>query len=167
MKNCNRRLRILFDLYCLDRYFPPVDSGSSKQHLLLDRAGAYAIGKVNFFKLNKPVRRYKHHRMVTEFDIVGHERLGWAKLEEKKGSQVADLYYPNIDMAVEIDTGTEGHKTLKNKIRGYNRSNISKVAFVTSGGANRVELWKNKIRPDIKFVGCKFEDIEELVKIVN
>nr|WP_282706947.1 replication-relaxation family protein [Natroniella acetigena] len=170
IKNCNRRLRMLYhEMYCIDRYFPPVDTGSSKQHLMLDKAGAKAIGISPFYKLNKPVLRHEHHRLVTEFNIRGWEKgLGWAKLEHKIADQVADLYYPRKKMAVEIDTGSESRKTLKGKIKGYNRTtDLNYLIFVTTGGQSRIDLWEDKIRSDIKFAGCQFKDVDELLNIIK
>lgn len=170
IKNCNRRLAILFhEMYCIDRYFPPVDDGSSRQHLFLDRAGAMVINLDRFYKLNTPPLRWKHHILVTEFDIKAYNKgYGWGRLEHKIANQQADLYYPNYRIVVEIDTGSECHQTLLDKINGYNRTaNLKYLIFVTDGGENRVNLWKENVRKGIKFAGCKFEDVDELLDIIK
>ena len=105
--------------------------------------------------------------MVTGVDITGFKKgLDWAKLEERVGSQQADLYYPSLDLAIEVDTGSETHKTLKNKIKGYNRSQVDKLIFVTSGGLNRVDLWKDSISSYIRFIGGAYSDIEKIMEMV-
>ncbi len=156
-------------MQCIDRYYPPVDSGSSRQHLLLDRAGAMAINISPFYKLNTPPLRWKHHVLVAEFDIMAHSRgFGWGKLEHKIASQQADLYYPSYRMAVEIDTGSESHKTLLDKIKGYNRTtDLKYLLFITDGGENRIKLWKENVRKGIKFAGCKFEDVDKLLDMIK
>lgn len=114
----NRRLRILYDLYCVNRFFPPVPSGMAPQHVVLDRAGLKIIGSDS-----KPIaslpRHYNHTILVNDWLIRWHGETNY-----KLGKIIPDIYYPEYKLAVEIDTGTESRNTLKNKLLAYNQLNI-------------------------------------------
>ena len=165
---CNRRLRILYDLHCVDRFFPPVKKGSAKQHLVLDRAGAMVLGLSSFYKLGSLPVHYRHHVLVAEFSIHARMKgLGWGKLEHKLAGYKVDIYYPPYKLAVEIDTGSEVHGTLERKAERYNRMTKPRYAlFVTDGNPDRIDTFTAGINNHIKCAGCNFKDLDELLQMV-
>lgn len=166
---CNRRLRILYDLHCIDRYFPPAKEGSSKQHVVLDRAGARLLNIKNFNKKNTLPGNYFHTILQVEFKIrAKHHGWGWGALETDFGPFRADIYYESINAAVEIDCGTETHTTLKRKAKKYNQVNgLKYVIFVTKGPEKRGDTFLKYLHSPTHKVRVKFKDLEDLFDAVN
>lgn len=159
-----RRLRVLYDLHCIDRFFPVVEKGSPPQHLVLDYGGVKVLDIENFKKTRRLPIDFKHKILQTEFRIRAKEKgFSWGKREEKIGPIRADLYYPNFNMAVEIDRGTETKKTLKKKIKKYNRliNRDITVIFVTSGNEKRGDFFSDKLI--VKNASSHFRDLEDLL----
>lgn len=160
-KICNRRLRKLFDLHCIDRFFPPVETGSALQHVVLDYAGAKAIN-IDIRKINELPSTFFHTILVTEFVV---EFPGDLEVEKDFGVVRPDLYYPG--MAIEIDTGTEGYRVLKEKARRYNRYNFDWIIFVTAGNPDRIKTFFKNIRSARHKAGATFKDLKKLIKKIQ
>lgn len=166
---CNRRLRILYDLYCIDRFFPRVCRGSSQQHIVLDRAGAKILNIDNFNKIRELPITYKHMRLMTEFRVEAYlKNLGMGKREVKLSDIRADIYFPEYRIAVEIDTGSESYKMLKKKAEKYSRTNLFAIIFVTDGGIKRIKYFLDEIKLQrVKKAGCKFEELGDMLRKIN
>ncbi|MFW6243169.1 MAG: replication-relaxation family protein [bacterium] len=167
INNCNRRLRILYDLHCIDRYFPPTEKGSSKQHIVIDRAGMLVIEK-ECTKINKLPLHYRHYIAVNEFVINLYKQgFGFGLREYQVAGYKIDLYYPDYKLAVEIDTGCEVHKTLIDKAKKYNRvQEVNYLLFITKGSKNRIKVFKSNVH-NIKVAGCKFKDLDKFIPILK
>ena len=168
----NRRLRVLYDLHCIDRYFPVVDSGSSEQHVVLDKSGAIILNIANFYKRDKLPFTYRHMILTTEFIKTAYNRgFGWGELEYKISGYSVDIYYEDFKIAVEIDVGTENHKTLKDKTKNYNRMRgLNFVIFVTQSEIKRGDSFIDNIhnKEGIKHkVRCNFEDLKVLTRNIK
>lgn len=140
---CNRRLRLLYDLHCINRYFPPTTEGSTLQHVTLDRAGAKVLGLEQWNRIEALPITYRHTIQVGEFRILAREYgLGWGRHEYLLGSVRADIYYPDHRIAVEIDTGTETHTVLKRKAMSYRMiRGLRYLLIVTTGPRERLQTF--------------------------
>ena len=165
-KQANRRLRVLYDLHCIDRFFPPVDKGSSKQHIVLDYAGARALELENFYKINDLPLTYYHTTLVAEFRLQA-KLLGfsWGLTEEDLGPVKADIYYKRQGLAVEVDTGTETRETLKSKAQRYNRLQGTSLIFVTDGARDRIDYILDRVH--IPKAGGHFKNLKNFIKEIK
>ena len=66
-KRCNERIRVLFELHCVNKWVPrlPIGEGTSKQYVAIDRAGCKLLG------IDKKVRQtipqnWKHQSMAMD-----------------------------------------------------------------------------------------------------
>lgn len=87
-KLCNSRLRKLYRLQCINRFFPPIKQGkgSSKAHICLDRAGFKALKLEDFssYRYRKLPFNYKHKIAVANFRIIAFKQgWGWGKMNMK------------------------------------------------------------------------------------
>ena len=165
-KLANKRLRTLFDLHCIDRHFPPVKEGSSKQHIVLDYAGARALKLENFYKINELPLTYYHTVLVAEFRLQARLLgLPWGDTEKDLGPVKADIYYPDKRMAVEVDTGTETRETLTNKAQRYNRLQGISLIFVTDGAPDRVDYILDRVY--IPKAGGHFDNLKKFIKEIK
>gem|GEM_PF-5103814 len=162
---CNRRLRILYDLHCIDKFYPPapIGEGSMPAHIVLDYAGAKALD-IDLVKIRELPLTFKHHTLVAEYRIKAYRHgFSWGRREERLGPVVADIYYPEHRIAVEVDRGTEYLKTLRRKTENYNRlrGKVNRVIFVTSGSKNRIDYFCDRLQlPD---AGCHVDDLDKLL----
>jgi len=167
IKTCNPRLRILFELHCIDRLFPPVavGEGSSKQHLIIDYAGAKVLNLDNFKKIQELTNNYQHSVLVAEYRLQAYKAgFSWGIKEYKLGECIADIYYSNYHIAVEVDRGTESHNTLEGKAKKYNELiNPPTVIFFTSGASERVDTFLDSLRYNIKKAGCTFDNLNQVL----
>lgn len=169
---CNRRLRVLYDLHCVDRFFPRVGigEGSAPQHLCLDYAGAKALKLDSFNKMQKLPISYKHYILVAEFRLNARLKgFGWGRREEKIGSTVADIYYPNYKICIEVDRGTETLSTLDRKAQKYNQivTEIDKVVFITNGTDKRKKRFKQGLKyPGGSVITAKFDDLKGTIDLL-
>jgi hypothetical protein len=152
---CNKRLRILFDLHCINRFFPPTDKGSSRQHTALDIAGKKILGIDRYTLIKKLPITYKHTIHVTEA-AIRLTKLGPHTLETNLGGAIADLYYPNHKLAIEVDTGAESRRSLTTKIDRYRLiTDIKWLLFISTGPIERIKYFVNLT----KSTGCLFRTI--------
>ena len=160
----DRRLRILYELHCIDRFFPPapVGEGTNPQHIALDRAGAKVLGLDNFNRLRELPNSYRHHVLAAEFRLRAKLKgFGTGNKEQKVGPIRADIYYPNYNICVEIDRGTETYETLERKAKRYNRLPDKTVVFVTSGPVKRKDRFLDMLTGDN--AGTTFDDLDTLL----
>src|SRR5690625_140349 len=83
VRMCVDRLRVLYDLHCIDRFYPPVSSGTSPQHITLDRAGARVLALPDDWKRTTRLpATYRHTVLITQFCILAQEGgLKWGERE--------------------------------------------------------------------------------------
>lgn len=153
----NRRLRKLYEIYVIDRYYPKVGNGqgSSQQHICLDRAGLILL---EIDKYNKPINcdnngnkilflGWEHKVLLNEYeciirtivnDISGN--ILFYKVEENI-SFLDTQFVPDIFLMiehlgkgylffVEVDLGTEDIPYIKRKIKLYKDYYLSKSWIV-------------------------------------
>lgn len=165
---CNRRLRQLYDLQCIDRFFPVVETGSSLQHIVLDRAGAKALGLSHFRRITTLPVSYRHTVYVSSFLASAYSNgWGWGKTEYRLGRLIADIYYPALKVAVEIDTGTQSRQVLLDKARKYNQTpDLSVIVFV-SAVKERAGWFLGNLSLHTNNVGATFENFEKVFPVVR
>ena len=137
---------------------------------MLDRAGARAINKNNFKKIRELPNNYKHTILVNKFiAAMYHLQIGKAKIEHKIGNIRADIYYPLFDLAVEVDRGTETHKTLKKKASKYNEvmSSINCLIFITNGNEDRNKTFAKGINNKSKLTVSHFSRLGNVKQWIN
>lgn len=157
---------MLYDLHCIDRFFPPTVEGSALQHVTLDRAGARTLGLENWKKLDALPLTFRHTVLAGEFRIQARRHgFPWGTSEHSLGPVVADVYYPRERMAVEIDTGTESHTTLKEKATRYKRiRGLGVLLIVTTGPRERLKTFLDGVDGVAeRKAGARFERLPELL----
>lgn len=159
----NRALRKLYDLHLIERFFPPVEQGSSLQHVTLSKLGAKVLG-VRFQGYTHLPANYRHTILANEFRIAAREYgWSWGVTEHNLGPVRADIYYPERNTAVEIDMGTEGLAALKAKTKRYNRANIQEIIMITGGKKERLQVFLEPLHVPKK-AGTQVENIHSLLK---
>ncbi len=162
---CNRRLQILVQLRCLDRYYPLVHPGKAHQHLVLDTAGAKVLSLERWRKIPALSLTYRHQVLVTEFAIrAGEYGLRGGDVEYPLGPVRADLYYPVKNLAVEIDTGSTSRKQLISKAQRYRRVGVDQVVMVTEGSNDRLKTFLSTLGHG---VGAHFDQLDKLLQSIT
>ncbi|MFW5962013.1 MAG: replication-relaxation family protein [bacterium] len=158
----NRRLRKLYDLHCIDRFFPIKKHGTSCQHLVLDVVGALVLGvNGDFEKLKELPVKYRHSVYTADFIV---EARSFGLINEKvnyflDGVNV-DIYYPQYNLVVDIDVGTESISYLIQKATKINQiHNIKHLFFVTNGGKKRIKFFTDNIHTIKRINGCRFNHL--------
>lgn len=164
-----RLLKLYNEMYCIDRFHPPAETGTNRQVITLDRAGAKILDIDNFRKVRELPNSYKHHLLIGDFRIAAKQAgFSWGKKEEKVGPKRIDIYYPKHKLAVEIDRGTETRSTLDRQAKKYNRlygKGITCV-FITKGTEDRKDYFLDQLT--IPNAGATFDDLDEMLnKMVN
>lgn len=137
----NRRLKVLYENYYIDRVFPPVElyKGSSQQFVCLDKAGWYLLG---YDKYNKPFKirdgilslpsGWKHYETILDIDCYLRNKYNTLlsniqrkiKFQEKEFIpdllSVIESKENGFVFFIEVDMGTEDSKIIKDKIKIYN-----------------------------------------------
>jgi len=155
----NRRLRKLYELYVLDRFYPKIGigMGSSQQHICLDKAGLVLL-KID--KYNKPINYdhngnkvlffgWEHKILLNEYECVICELINDISAEvliykvEENISFFDNQFIPDIFLLIEyqgkgyvffieVDLGTEDIPYIKRKINQYKEYYISKQWIMES-----------------------------------
>lgn len=172
MHLADRRLRILYDLHCVDRYFPLTETGSAPQHLVLDYAGARAIGMSDFDKVTKLPLTYKHTVATTDIRVVSSRHgFGPGSTNYNLGPVIADIYYPSYYMALEVDMNTETRETLRSKFQRYSTlTSLKWLVFITTGPQSRIDYvigLARGNRSSFRTIGVNMGDIREVFKVVK
>ena len=188
----NRRLRKLYELYILDRFYPRVGigQGSSQQLVCLDRAGLILL---NIDKYNKPINQdyngnkilflgWEHKVLLNEYeciirglvDNINGEILFY-KVEESI-SFFDNQFVPDIFLLIEcqgkgylffieVDLGTEDIPYIKRKINSYKEYYLSRLWI----GEIWAKLFENPTFPRILFmtVNGRFKRVETLKNYTN
>ena len=145
---CNRRLKVLRDLKCLDSHYPVVNRGSALQHLVLDVAGSKILGLTHWNKMAKLPISYGHRITVNEIIYLA-SKLGLPEPQlehylgfDKRGLKV-DVFFQDLQASIEVDCGTETYKQLSEKGRRYRlyASDLQTVALITTGPFDRAEAF--------------------------
>lgn len=146
----NKRIRLLYHNYFIDKIYPQVGlgKGSSKQILCLDKAGAILLHIPHF---TKPIRYtdnlamlpiyWRHHLRIIDVEIILIEMCKRRNftlhtiekeyiLDAPEKRIIPDLFIFIINKSgyvcfIEIDMGTEDMIRLKNKIRDYEKYYLS------------------------------------------
>lgn len=148
---CNRRLRILYELHCIKRFFPLVGYGSAQQHVTLDKAGAALIGVDNYYDITTLPQTYQHTVAITELYIELSERYRVEKwVTEPQLKRIRPDVYAVIngrEYLFEIDMGTEVQRTIAGKLKSYKDiKGLPKLIFVTYDGKERKEWLTNLVQ---------------------
>lgn len=133
---CNTHLKKLFNLGCIDRFFPFVEHGSPQAHIVLAPIGARLIQEENFRKITTLNQNWKH--LVASNEVFCHISsqykvtncsfeisLEWENksITKKLRSDLFCGFIKNdcpIFIMVEIDLGTEPISELYKKVNQYN-----------------------------------------------
>lgn len=135
-QRCNDRLRILFDLHCINKQSPllPAGSGTSIQYVWLDRAGAKLLGIENFRRRKTLPQDYLHtarvldvYCMVKEMEREGLLEVKHEEVEAKQKSWplIPDLLYilriqqKGYIHLIEVDRCEKKEKEEIEKIQSY------------------------------------------------
>lgn len=164
-----RRLRVLYDLHCINRFFPEVATGSSPQHVVLDSAGAKILDLESYTFIRKLPVYYRHTIAITELRLK-FKSLGFSQREKREGPLQIDLFYPAQKLAVEVDMGTESKKALNRKLLQYTRlTTINWLLFVTFGSRQRLEKIVDFLRGKTVFriVGVTWMDINDAWEFIR
>lgn len=132
----NDRIRILFDLHCVNKHSPllPPGQGTSVQYVWLDRAGAKLLGIENFRRRKSLPQDYLHTSGVLDVvcDFVQMERDGLLEIKYQSIEQKQETW-PLIPDAgyiirrngkgyiffVEVDRSEKKEKDEVEKIESY------------------------------------------------
>lgn len=135
---CNKKLKKLYDLGCIDRFFPAVNSGSPLVHVVLSKVGAKILDINKFRKIERLPNNWRHTVLSNDissylinkyslFILKTEVPMEWEEKNGKKKIQ-ADIYVnwdngSDIGMHVmfEIDTGTESMSELYSKLKNYHK----------------------------------------------
>lgn len=177
-KAVDERLRSLYDLHVIDRFFPQIAKGSAPQHLILDYAGAKILGidDKKFHKMERLPQTYRHYVYTTDFMIMAWENgFGWGVRTDFGDSSrsanfnimntvIPDVWYDTLKIAIEIDLGTEGWKFIRQKGQKYGRVNgIDRIVFVTAGSIDRCDEFFKCLPGFVKKAGSKIDEMTGLV----
>lgn len=128
LKTCSNRLKKLFELGCIDRFFPMTPSGKGTEpvHVVLNLIGAKIIKHDGRFRrtilLNKS---WRHTATVNEYLSLMYKDYDSYKIEDPliwdETKIVPDIKFFKDDkeIFVEVDMGTESIILLKDKISKY------------------------------------------------
>lgn len=149
----NRRLKKLYNLYVLDKFYPRVGigEGSSQQHVCLDKAGMILL-KIE--KYNKPINYdnkgnkvlfsgWEHKILLNEYECIIRELINEINAKiliykvEESIAYLGNQFIPDIFILIEyqgkgyvfhieIDLGTEDIPYIKRKINQYKDYYLSK-----------------------------------------
>lgn len=134
----NRRLQKLFELGCIDRFFPLKEftKRSDFVHVVLGSVGAKLLKIEKFRKIKTLNQNWRHTVMVNEifsvfslkFKINSWRReikISWEDHSTKKHTQQPDVFVRYVNQNkekfafIEMDMGSESIGTLLNKVKNY------------------------------------------------
>lgn len=171
----NRRLKKLYELYVLDRFYPKVGTGmgSSQQYICLDRAGLILL---EIDKYNKPINYdnngnkalflgWEHKVFLNEYECIIYSlvkdieaQILIYKVEEPilfLDTQLIPDIFLMIEYLgkgylfyIEIDLGTEDIPYIKKKINSYKDYYLSKQWIMESW----TQLFQKPTFPKILFI---------------
>jgi hypothetical protein len=135
-QRCNDRIRILYDLHCVNKQSPllPPGQGTSVQYVWLDRAGAKLLGIENFRRRKSLPQDYLHsagildvHCAITEMEHEGELEIKYHAIEQRHPSWplIPDLLYilrmekKGYICIVEVDRCEKKEKDEIEKIESY------------------------------------------------
>lgn len=141
-QRCNDRLRILYDLHCINKYSPllPPGSGTSVQYCWLDRAGAKLLGIESFRRRQTLPQDYLHRTQIMDLycDMIALERnkeleIRYASVEphQKTWPMIPDLCFifranqRGFLLFVEMDRCEKKEKEEISKIEDYRTWQLS------------------------------------------
>lgn len=135
-QRCNDRLRVLYDLHCVNKHSPllPPGSGTSVQYIWLDRAGARILGIENFRRRKTLPQDYLHSARLLDtycvFKTMEREGVLEIKYEGVEAPQktwplIPDLLYvlrmnkKGYMFLIEVDRCEKKEKEELEKIQSY------------------------------------------------
>jgi hypothetical protein len=166
IKKCNNKLKKLYELGCIDRFFPAVEKGSPQTHLVLAPIGAHLIEARKFRKIFSLNQNWRHQVFTNE---VLAELSNKYEVTKWRGELVVEWINNNKTQTIrsdafcgwedgfekyamfEIDLSTEHMDELKSKVKQYHNY-FNSTEFVKGH-------WQPK-QPIIPFVIFVFEDKE-------
>lgn len=136
---CNNHLKKLYELGCIDRFFPITENGKGSEpaHIVLGPVGAKILNIKGFRRIKTVNKNWRHTVMINEvfanfflkYQIICWKKevkMKWEDHATRQKQQQADvlmgyIYNEKEKYALlEIDMGTESIKTLMNKVKNYN-----------------------------------------------
>lgn len=137
-KTCNRRLKKLFELGCIDRFFPVLGDGRSMDHMhvVMGPIGAKILDIKGFRRIKFLGQNWRHTIMVNEIlanlsvkyevkDYKKEVKLEWQDGSARDYHQQPDLLINYVAQDkekfafIEADMGTEDMDTLVRKVKNY------------------------------------------------
>lgn len=135
-QRCNDRLRMLFDLHCINKHSPllPPGNGTSPQYVWLDRAGAKLLGIEKFRRRKELPQDYLHSSKVMDVYCLfvrmkreGLLEIKYESVEEKAKTWplIPDLFYiirmnkKGYIFLIEVDRSEKKEKEELEKIQSY------------------------------------------------
>lgn len=121
----NRRLKKLYRLGCIDRFFPSIDKGRLPTHITLAVIGAKVLEKRGFRRLLILNQNWKHTVAINE--VLSHHKMNHEKFiiedaivwNESKIIPDIQLIGESSRKFIEVDMGTETIAVLKEKVENY------------------------------------------------
>lgn len=135
-QRCNDRIRILFDLHCVNKHSPllPPGQGTSVQYVWLDRAAAKLLGLESFRRRKSLPQDYLHtagildtHCTLTEMERKNELEIKYHAIEQRYSSWplIPDLLYvirmdkKGYIFIIEVDRSEKKEKHEVEKIQSY------------------------------------------------
>lgn len=134
-KRCNERLRILYDLHCINKWSPrlPIGEGTSKQYVALDRAGCKLLQVERRIRHDLP-QDWRHRSLIMDVyteSIIGERESKWSieylSVEERQTSYplIPDLTavlkhdHRGAALFIEVDRSEKKESVEREKLRHY------------------------------------------------
>ena len=147
-KRCNERIRVLYDLHCVNKWSPrlPIGEGTSKQYVALDRAGCKLLNIERRVR-NEIPQDWRHKSMVMDVycELVVGEREGkWEiKFLEYEPKQISNAIKPDVAaiirkgkrgvfLFIEVDRSEKKESVEKQKLRSYRDWQLSQTWMTES-----------------------------------
>jgi hypothetical protein len=166
-KRCNERIRILYDLHCINKWSPrlPIGEGTSKQYVALDRAGCKLLNIERRVRSEIP-QDWKHQSLILDTYtrlVVGERESAW-ELEYLETEERQKTYpiIPDLTVVlrnkrkgaaffIEVDRSEKKESVEKEKLKRYREWQLSR----TWG----TEKWRRKLpRPIFPTVLYAFDE---------
>ena len=157
-KRCNERIRVLFELHCVNKWVPrlPIGEGTSKQYVAIDRAGCKLLGIEKKTRQSIP-QNWKHQSMAMDLycQYVIHHREGKKyvyALEREYKCQTSNLI---PDLSVLYKQGGKGYFFFIEIDRCEKKESAEKIKLKTYQNWRTSQAWLaepwNKILPQPAF----------------
>lgn len=141
-KRCNERIRILYDLHCVNKWTPrlPIGHGTSKQYVALDRAGIKLLNLERRAR-NEIPQDWKHQSLIMDVycqHVEAERNKKWEnRYLEREEKQVSSFLIPDLVSVlkrdnkgaaffIEVDRSEKKESMEKDKLKTYYEWYLSK-----------------------------------------